>query len=833
MRLNEYKAKESGARAGGPTSRYRQVPGPPGVIRRIALLDHPAGYCDMLLPLLAALLLPPSDTVRVVLVATTDIHGYVTHWDYLQNAPWPGGLARAAAVVDSLRARYPGQVVVVDAGDALQGSPLAAYYGRVAPRDPHPVIDAMNLLGYDAATPGNHEFDFGLGLFNRAVGAMTFPFVSANLRVLPADTLLFARYVVVHRNGVRVAISGVTTPGTMVLNHDRLKHHLRVDRIDAAAVGLVREMRKDADLTIILAHSGLDGPSSYDTTGIGPENAAASFATGSDRPDIVVVGHSHGELVDSVLGGVHFVQPQPRAQSLAVVYVSLVPRGGRLVPVRIRGERISLQGIIPATRLVRRLDEPHRATLNWVVTVVGESPQRITLASARVEDTPLMRLVHAVQRRATRADLSASPAFDLRAGIGPGEITVGQILQLYPFEYTLKAVKISGEQLRAALEQSARYFFVDSVGSVAPNRYVPGSSFDLIGGASYTLDLSRPAGSRVARLEVKGKPVAPSDSFTLALGDYRQQGGGNYPMFATAPVVYDKGENIRDLIIAELERRRIVRPEDFAGNDWELAPADYARRARALFVRDPAPSPESTGDLPPEPLPTSIIPVKPTRQELAAKDSVERAAQRRDSVANAPVAVLRRPTSRGPAGSLGKLTADAYRTALRADFAVAGGRDLDPVLPAGPITNAALAAAVPTETRLLTVRLTGAAVMALVENVLADATPCCQIAGLTVEFDPRAKPFDRVKRLRTTRGAELDRKKSYTVALSTNLLEGDAMPLAAGDCRAGKGCRTPGRLEALGVIHSDVNAIDALRDYLHRLPQPVVPPEDLRLIPRR
>lgn len=787
----------------------------------------------MLLPLLAALVLPPSDTVRVVLVATTDIHGYVTHWDYLQNAPWPGGLARAAAVVDSLRSRYPGQVVVVDAGDLLEGSPLAAYYGRVAPRDPHPVIDAMNLLGYDAATPGDHEFDFGLALFNRAVGAMAFPFVSANLRALPADTLLFARYVVVQRNGVRIAISGVTTPGTMVWHRDRLKDRLRVERIDVAAAGLVKEMRKDADLTIILSHSGLGGPSSYDTTGIGPEDAAAPFAAGADRPDIVVVGHSHGELRDSILGGVHFVQPQPRAQSLAVVYVSLVPRDGHLVPVRIRGERIPLQGVIPAPRLVRRLDEPHRTTLNWVATVIAESPQRTTLASARVEDTPLMRLVHAVQRRATRADLSAAPAVELRAGIGPGEITLAQVLQLYPAEHTLKAVKITGEQLRAALEQSARYFYVDSSGKVAPNRYVAGSNYDLIGGASYTLDLSRPAGSRVARLEVNGNGVVPSDSFTLALSSYRQQGGGNFPMFASARVVYDKGESIRDLIVAELERRRVFRPEDFAGSDWELAPRDHARRARALFVRDVAPPPVSTGDPPLEPLPTSIIPVKPTRQELAARDSVERAALRRDSVANAPVATLRRPMSRGPAGSFGRLAADAYRTALRADFAVAGGSDLDPVLPAGPLTNAALVSAVPTEARLLTVRLTGAVITTLVENLLADSAPCCQISGLTVEFDPRAKAYDRVKRLRTVRGLELDRKKRYTMALSTNLLAGDALPLAATDCKAGKGCRTPAALDVLGAVRSEVSVVDAVRDYLRLLPQPVAPPEDLRLVPRR
>ena len=99
------------------------------------------------------------DTAHVVVVATTDVHGRATGWDYLADQPAPGGLARAATVVDSLRRAYPGQVVLVDAGDLIQGDPFAAYFAQVAPRDPHPLVDAMNATGYDAAVPGNHEYN--------------------------------------------------------------------------------------------------------------------------------------------------------------------------------------------------------------------------------------------------------------------------------------------------------------------------------------------------------------------------------------------------------------------------------------------------------------------------------------------------------------------------------------------------------------------------------------------------------------------------------------------------------------------------------------------------
>src|SRR5512141_645130 len=269
-----------------------------------------------LLALLAGLALAPSDTGRVVVVATTDVHGYVTEWDYLQNAAWPGGLTRAATAIDSLREKYPGQVVLVDAGDALSGSPLAAYFGRATSRDQHPVIDAMNTIGYDAATPGDHEFDFGLEAFNRALGGSNFAWVSGNIRVLPQDTLALRSYIVVQRNGVRVAITGFTTPVAMVWSRDKLRGRLRVDRIEPAVVPVLREMQQDADVTIVLMHSGLDGYSSYDTTGVGGENVGARAVSGPLRPDLVVVGHSHQEMADSVLDGVHFVQPRPEGRSL-------------------------------------------------------------------------------------------------------------------------------------------------------------------------------------------------------------------------------------------------------------------------------------------------------------------------------------------------------------------------------------------------------------------------------------------------------------------------------------------------------------------------------------
>jgi 2',3'-cyclic-nucleotide 2'-phosphodiesterase/3'-nucleotidase len=782
----------------------------------------------VLASLLALLATRSVDTTRVVLVATADLHGYVTAWDYAQNAALPGGLVRAATVVDSLRSRYPGQVVLLDAGDALQGTALAAYFGDVRNRRPHPVVDAMSMLGYDAATPGDHDFDFGLDRFRQAIVDASFPWVSANLRVLPEDTLALKPYTVVRRGPVRIAVTGFLTPGVMVWHRDLLRGHYQVDPIERDAGRWVREMRHDADLVVVLSHSGIADPSSYDTTGVGAESAAWRFATGPDRPDVVVVGHSHGAITDSVLGGVHFVQPQPFARGLAVVEIDLAQGSGGWRPVRIASHPVSLDGVRPADRMVRRLAEPHSLTLDWVSTVVGEAKGRFSAAAARVEDTPLVRFILEVERQATGAQLAATPVVDLRAAIEPGEITLGELYRLSPGEQRLQVVRITGEQLKAYLEQCAWYFYADSTGLVAPNRFVSGDDYDLVGGVEYSIDLSRPLNSRVTRLTYRDRPVAPGDSFTLALSDYRRQGGGRFTMFAGAPVVAERSDPIRDLLVADVRRRKVLDPASFAGAGWRLEPEAAAARARALFVRQPAPAAPA-----PEPVaqPPALPPRPVSPEEQAARETAERERLQAEFSERGPLATLILPAEPGQGRSLPRLLADAFRTALRADVAVLTYAEVGAPLPAGPIASRDVTAATAGTERLLSLAMRGDEVRALLENLVAGGQPCCELSGLRVQFDPRRKAFERVRRVESLNGEELRKDRTYRVALSSRLVTADSQfALGASRCRAGAGCAEPGRLARWTVVWYDHSPADALRDYLRLLPQPVRPPDDPRLI---
>jgi 2',3'-cyclic-nucleotide 2'-phosphodiesterase/3'-nucleotidase/5'-nucleotidase len=323
---------------------------------------------------------------------------------------------------------------------------------------------------------------------------------------------------------------------------------------------------------------------------------AASLAALPFRPDVVVVGHSHREMADSVVNGVHFVQPRRDAGGVSVVHVDLRRVGGRWGVTRVRGELVPTADRPPAPLLTQRLAASHAAVQRWVDEPIGEAAAAFRPGDGRARPTPLHDFVLETLRRRAGADLAAGPVFDLRAGFEADTIRRGQVLALHPYDNTLRAIRVSGEQLKAYLEWSARYFRTDAAGRVTIDPAVPGYDFDVVRGARYEIDLRRPVGDRIRGLSVRNRPVRPADSFTLALNSHRQAGGGGYTMLRGAPVVYDKGESIPDLLVEAIRARGVLDPAAVAPSDWRIGPAVAAVAVRRLFNVAPDPLPASPRD---------------------------------------------------------------------------------------------------------------------------------------------------------------------------------------------------------------------------------------------
>ncbi|MCU0619144.1 MAG: 5'-nucleotidase C-terminal domain-containing protein, partial [Gemmatimonadaceae bacterium] len=218
--------------------------------------------------------------------------------------------------------------------------------------------------------------------------------------------------------------------------------------------------------------------------------------------------------------------------------------------------------------------------------------------SARSHDVALTDYVGEVMRRAAGAQLAAAPAFSLAAGLDAGPITTAEVARLYPFDNTLRSVRVTGAQLRAFLEHSARYWRTWTPGATGGLLAgTPGYNFDMVVGADYVLDLSRPVGARVRDLAVGGVPVTDDQRFTLALSNYRQGGGGGFAMLAGAPVVFDSQVDIRELLLQDLRARRRLDPADVHVANWRIEPAAAREAAFASLARErrPAAASATTG----------------------------------------------------------------------------------------------------------------------------------------------------------------------------------------------------------------------------------------------
>jgi 2',3'-cyclic-nucleotide 2'-phosphodiesterase/3'-nucleotidase len=189
-----------------------------------------------------------SGPFELLVLSTTDVHGRIRSWDYYGDSSESGrGLTRAASIVDSIRAANAGRVILVDAGDLLQGNPFAYVAMKQFADSANPIIAAMNAMGYDAAAIGNHEYNYGVPYLERAVSQAKFPMLSANTWK-PDGKLKFRPWTIVEREGVKIGIVGATTPGVMVWDAENVKGRVTLtDIVPAVRTAVWRHARMAQD----------------------------------------------------------------------------------------------------------------------------------------------------------------------------------------------------------------------------------------------------------------------------------------------------------------------------------------------------------------------------------------------------------------------------------------------------------------------------------------------------------------------------------------------------------------------------------------------------------
>ena len=561
----------------------------------------------------------PGTPVQLTIMGTTDLHGTVFNWNYFTNAEYDDsakndiGLAKVATLVEAVRTqRGRDHTLMIDAGDTIQGTPLAYYFARIAPitdGNVHPMAAAMNHIGYDAAALGNHEFNYGIPLLRTFADQLDFPLLGANALDARTGRPAFAPYVIktVRVRGerpIRVGILGLTNPGIAIWDKANVEGRMTFPGlVEQAKIWVPRMHAAGVDVVIVAAHSGATTSSSYGDALPFPENASTLVAQQVPGIDAILVGHAHQEIperrvVNEATGReVVLTEPLRWGMRLSLIDLSLVKVRGRWVVQGVGSSVLNSNTVAEDAHVTKLLTADHDKVVSYVNSVIGSCTTAMSCATARYEDTAALDFVNLVQSEAVRAGIVGTPAaalpmlsiaapFYKDANIPAGQVSVRDVAGLYIYDNTLLGITFTGAQVKAYLEKSAEYFkqvtgagpftadqVTNAVTVVAPGG-TPDYNYDVMGGLdaplTYDIDVAQGPGSRIVNLAYAGKPIDPAAEFVVAINNYRQSGGGGFPGVTTAPVVHNAQQEVRQLIIDWVTSHQVIDPAAFASMDWKL-----------------------------------------------------------------------------------------------------------------------------------------------------------------------------------------------------------------------------------------------------------------------
>ncbi|WP_239984671.1 bifunctional metallophosphatase/5'-nucleotidase [Lentibacillus sediminis] len=507
----------------------------------------------------------------LTILYTSDVHGHAMPISYGTNQPASIGLARYATAVKSTRSSRE-QVLVLDNGDLIQGTPLMTHYVKSHTDKENPMIGIMNQIGIEASVIGNHEFNFGKGILNNAIDQSRFPWLSANTLDKTSQEPYYGPPYIIKtlNNGVKAAIVGVTTH--YIPNWESPAHIEGVQFADAFSTlkKQVEEIRSKErpDVLIAMYHGGFerDLESGEPTEELTGENQGYQMAMEIDGIDVLLTGHQHRKLTN-FLRDVLVVQPGNNAQNYGEIQIELEQQDGKWTITDKQASLQPLKDVEAAPEILDYMEEMETSTQGWLDQPAGYIDGDMTIADplkARLAKHPFIEFIQNVQMEASGADISVTSLLNNNSTGFSSVVTMRDIVANYMYPNTLVVLELTGADILAALEKSAEYFMLDENGEITVNPdYVEPKpqhyNYDMWEGITYTINVAKPVGSRIEDVRYQGEPLEENRTYKVVLNNYRASGGGNYIMFQHKPVVKEIQKDAVALIYGYFEKYGTVK----------------------------------------------------------------------------------------------------------------------------------------------------------------------------------------------------------------------------------------------------------------------------------
>ncbi len=561
-----------------------------------------------------------SPIVSLRILETTDLHANVMNFNYYQNTTDDSvGFVKTASLIEQARSEVDNSVLV-DNGDLLQGSPLGDYYAKIkglTNNEVHPIYKAMNLLQYDVANIGNHEFNFGLSFLQEAINDANFPYISSNVVIddhdtnEDNDTHYFPPYIIQKKNvldnngnaqQLNIGYIGFVPPQVMQWDKTNLNTYVKVkDMVDMANKYVPIMKAEGADIIIAIPHSGL-----VTTPRQGNDENTSYYLAQVPGIDAIMFGHAHRNFpgdasydnlpnIDNAKGTIHgvaAVMPGYWGKFLGVIDLDIQQNENQTWSVIDSLSSLRAISKTNSDRSVTSLMESHsgveaavkndhQEVKSWVSKPFAKITAPINSFFALVQDDPSIQVVTDAQTwyvkqivkgtaLGTLPILSVGAPF--RAGRGgsddftdlaQGDVSYGNVSDLYIYPNTLKVLKLTGAEVKEWLEMSAGQFNQIVPGSqnqALINSDFPSYNFDVIDGVEYQIDVSQKAkydkdgnlveiqSERIKQLSYQGSAIDLNQEFLVVSNNYRASGGGSFPAINNDKIVIDAPNENRQTV---------------------------------------------------------------------------------------------------------------------------------------------------------------------------------------------------------------------------------------------------------------------------------------------